>query len=216
MRGTKLILGGLVFLVGITGVTAFAANIGYSGGGRTTTAEADPAPVTPDLMAQIDAARWDAVQRMEKARLEAERRAEAQRRDAGIRAKVSRFGLSWPHVDMITSHFGPRRRGTHSGMDILCSKQGGEPIHAAAPGRVTSATTMPVYGRAAIISHQNGTRTLYAHMWSVKVRAGQWVERGQVIGTCGSTGNSTNPHLHFEFYRNGRPVNPLHHLPAWT
>lgn len=206
-----------MFLVGITGVTAFAANIGYSGGGRVPAAAAEPAPVlTPDLMAQIDAARWEAVQRMEKARLEAERRAELARRDAAIRAKVSRFGLSWPHVNMITSPFGPRRRGSHSGMDILCSPTGGEPIYAAAPGTVIAAANMPVYGRAAIIRHQDGTKTLYAHMWSVKVRAGQWVDRGAVLGTCGSTGNSTNPHLHFEYYRNGRPVNPHHHLPAWT
>ncbi|HVL89876.1 MAG TPA: peptidoglycan DD-metalloendopeptidase family protein [Actinomycetota bacterium] len=223
MRATKWWVAILTVFVGaITGVAAFGANIGFSGGGGGRVSSQSN-EISPDVVAAVEQARWEAVQRMEAARIEAERlaekqrrEAEKQRREAAIRAKVSRYGLSWPHVDMITSHFGNRRRGFHNGMDILCSKTGGEPIFAAAPGRVIASNNMPVYGRAVILQHQNGTKTLYAHMWSLRVRAGEWVERGQVVGTCGSTGNSTNPHLHFEFYRNGRTVNPLHHLPAWT
>lgn len=216
MRQIKVWAGGLSIIgIMITGVSAFGANIGgpAGGGGRiSASAPQQPAPVDA---ATIDAARWAAVKRIEQARREADRRLQAWLAEQAIRAKVSRSGLSWPRVDMITSHFGPRRRGSHHGMDILCSRQGGEPIYAAAPGRVVTASTLPIYGRAAVVQHPNGTRTLYAHMWSVKVHAGDRVERGQAIGTCGSTGNSTAPHLHFEFYLKGRPVNPLHHLPAW-
>lgn len=149
-------------------------------------------------------------------RVQKERRRKSDELASTVRRKVSRAGLSWPRVDMITSHFGRRRSGKHSGMDILCSRKGGEPIFAANNGRVHTARTMPIYGKAVILVHGGQTKTLYAHLSWISVRAGQQVRRGQVIGYCGSTGNSTAPHLHFEYYRGGRPINPLHYLPAWT
>ena len=71
------------------------------------------------------------------------------------------------------------------------------------------------YGEYVIINHHDGTMTLYAHMLagSRKVSQGQEVSQGQVLGTVGSTGNSTGPHLHFEVRVGGVPVNPINYLP---
>lgn len=150
----------------------------------------------------------------ERARIEHEKRERA--RIEAIRKKVSREGLSWPRVDRITSYWGLRRSGFRHGTDIACSKGGWDPIYAAADGRVAVAAYLPIYGRAIILQNSPTMRTLYGHMWSLKVKAGDWVRRGQVIGACGSTGNSTGPHLHFEVYRDGKPVDPLPRLPAWS
>lgn len=71
------------------------------------------------------------------------------------------------------------------------------------------------YGEYIVISHGDGTMTLYGHMLagSRKVQKGDHVSQGQVIGTVGSTGNSTGTHLHFEVRVGGKPVNPLPYLP---
>jgi len=69
------------------------------------------------------------------------------------------------------------------------------------------------YGRMVIIDHGNGYQTLYAHLNSYSVEAGQSVARGQVIGHCGRTGNATGPHLHFEVIKGGARLNPLSFLP---
>jgi murein DD-endopeptidase MepM/ murein hydrolase activator NlpD len=64
-----------------------------------------------------------------------------------------------------------------------------------------------------IIDHGNGFQTLYSHLQSYYVRVGQAVARGEPIGSRGSTGNSTGPHLHFEIHLWGAPVNPQLYLP---
>lgn len=153
---------------------------------------------------------------IESNRIDAARERAKRERIEAIRRKVSPEGLSWPRVDRITSYWGQRRRGFHHGTDIACSKGGWDPIYAAADGRVMVAGTLPVYGRAIILQNSPTMRTLYGHMWSLKVKAGDWVRRGQIIGACGSTGLSTGPHLHFEVYRDGKAVDPLPRLPAWT
>lgn len=88
----------------------------------------------------------------------------------------------------------------HKGVDIGAPT--GTPLYAAASGRVSIARSgwNGGYGTMVIITHDNGTRTLYAHMSKLSVSTGQYVEKGQVIGAIGSTGRSTGPHLHFEVY----------------
>ena len=90
----------------------------------------------------------------------------------------------------------------------------GEPIFAADSGVVIySGTISGGYGNLVAIDHQNGYLTLYAHLNSLSLSCGQSVTRGQAVGTCGSTGNSTGAHLHFEVRQNGGFINPRYVLP---
>ena len=89
----------------------------------------------------------------------------------------------------------------HNGADICAAY--GVPIIASDSGVVVTATYHWSYGNYVVIDHGNGWRTLYGHMSSIAVSAGQGVARGQVIGYIGSTGNSTGNHCHFEMYQNG-------------
>ena len=116
-----------------------------------------------------------------------------------------------PIDGVITSRFGMRASGRHTGLDIAGSS--GTPIKAAAGGTVTSVTHSNVsYGNCVIISHGNGVQTLYAHCLETYVEVGQSVAQGEVIAARGSTGNSTGPHLHFEVRVNGEMVNPEYYV----
>ena len=106
----------------------------------------------------------------------------------------------------------------HTGVDFACPS--GTPILATKAGKVITSTalrrpngTYKSYGEYIVISHGDGTMSLYAHMSSRAVSAGTQVSQGQVIGYIGSTGNSTGPHLHFEIWVNGKRVNPTPYLP---
>lgn len=114
----------------------------------------------------------------------------------------------------VSSEFGPRNSPTsgasevHSGIDL--PKPTGTPIRAVKGGTVNVSKADPSgYGEWIEIRHDDGTSTRYAHMSKRDVSQGAKVQQGQVIGQVGSTGNSTGPHLHFE-YRNsqGQAVNP--------
>lgn len=100
----------------------------------------------------------------------------------------------------------------HSGMDLAAPM--GTPIVAAGDGIVAWTKVGQSYGNYAMVIHQNGYATLYAHMSAFNVVADQYVEAGQVIGFVGSTGFSTGPHLHFELRANGIPVNPAQYIPS--
>ncbi len=67
------------------------------------------------------------------------------------------------------------------------------------------------YGRSILIDHGYGYQTLYAHLKEVKVRIGEKVKKGHIIGSIGSTGTSTAPHCHYEVRLNGKAVNPIHY-----
>jgi murein DD-endopeptidase MepM/ murein hydrolase activator NlpD len=94
----------------------------------------------------------------------------------------------------------------HQGADFAAPS--GTPIQAAGIGTVIHAGWHGGHGKTVILQHQNGLRTLYAHMSSIAVATGARVAQGQSIGTVGSTGLSTGPHLHYEIHLNGRAVNP--------
>jgi murein DD-endopeptidase MepM/ murein hydrolase activator NlpD len=98
----------------------------------------------------------------------------------------------------------------HLGVDWGAKR--GTPLYAVAKGRVVYAGWMRGYGKVVKIDHGGGFVSLYAHQSRLKVRRGNYVKKGQVIGYVGSTGRSTGPHLHFGLYRNGRAVNPLKYL----
>lgn len=123
-----------------------------------------------------------------------------------------RSGLVAPVAGRLTSHFGMRRHPVlgfvrmHAGIDFAA--RAGTPIVAVTDGMVTAAGRMGGCGIAVRIDHGGGLQTRYCHMSQMAAQAGQIVRRGEVIGYVGSTGLSTGPHLHYEMYRSGRPVNP--------
>jgi murein DD-endopeptidase MepM/ murein hydrolase activator NlpD len=104
----------------------------------------------------------------------------------------------------------------HPGMDIAAPM--GQPIYAAAAGRVVHAGWTGGYGNYTCVSHGTyqgrNLATCYGHQSRIVVSVGQYVGRGQLIGYVGSTGASTGPHLHFEVRLDGEPVNPAGWLPA--
>ncbi|MFE5853535.1 peptidoglycan DD-metalloendopeptidase family protein [Streptomyces sp. NPDC056500] len=96
--------------------------------------------------------------------------------------------------------------GYHTGTDFPAAT--GTAVRAAAAGIVQSALSGGPYGTHITLRHGGGLTSLYAHLSSMAVRAGQTVSRGARIGAVGATGNTTGPHLHFEARRGGRTVNP--------
>ena len=125
-----------------------------------------------------------------------------------------------PSSTYVTSAFGMREHPLfgderpHSGIDI--SGSAGSEVLAADSGTVAVATYSSSYGNYVTIYHSNGDYTLYAHMSSLAVTAGQNVTQGDVIGYVGSTGWATGPHLHFEIRVNGSPVDPLSYFSNYT
>lgn len=129
-------------------------------------------------------------------------------------------GFVKPIGGRITSPFGYRThpifnsRSFHSGVDIGGPNYGN--IIASNAGKVVYAGWYGGYGKVVIIDHGtiNGhaMSTLYAHMSTVKVSQGAYVQKGQVIGLEGTTGYSTGPHCHFEVRINGKPNNPLNYI----
>ncbi len=123
---------------------------------------------------------------------------------------VSRSYYAWPLLGSITSYYGWRKSGFHHGLDI--AEKTNTAIKASAPGRVSFAGYKDIYGRTVVIDHANGEQTLYAHASKTLVKAGQKVERGDIIAKVGSTGRATGPHLHFEIRKGDQTFNPLKYL----
>ncbi len=125
-----------------------------------------------------------------------------------------------PSSTYVTSRYGYRTHPIfgdqrfHSGIDI--SANTGATIVAADSGTVSVATYSDSYGNYVTIYHSNGTYTLYAHMSSLAVSAGQSVSQGDTIGYAGSTGWATGPHLHFEIRANGGTVDPLAYFSNYS
>lgn len=106
-----------------------------------------------------------------------------------------------PHHAPTWSNFGQRRinnevlQSVHSGLDIRAPF--GDPIRASNAGRVAMASDLYLAGKTVIIDHGLGVFSSYGHLSELKVKRGEVVEKGQVVGLCGSTGRSTGPHLHW-------------------
>ena len=140
-----------------------------------------------------------------------------------ISGPASNYGYIFPvagcSLANISNKTYPSYRG-HTGIDVNINVVG-KSVVAVKSGTVVTSTALRnssggyrSYGEYVVINHHDGTMTLYAHMLagSRRVSQNQQVSQGQVIGTVGSTGNSTGPHLHFEVRVNGRCVNPLPYL----
>jgi LysM repeat protein len=117
--------------------------------------------------------------------------------------------FTWPTQGILTQRYW----SGHLGIDI--ANRTGTPIRAADAGYVVQAGVDTWgYGNQVLIDHGNGYLTRYAHLHTIKVKAGDFVEKNQVIGTMGSTGRSTGPHLHFEIIYGNTRRNPLGFLPG--
>ena len=139
----------------------------------------------------------------------------------------SESGFLWPlpsNRNTLSSLFGSRkdpftgRPGNHTGIDVPAPKN--TPIYAAKSGVVTTSVrgsgSSWSYGNYVVVSHSDGTSTLYAHMNSRAVSKGETVSQGQIIGYVGTTGRSTGYHLHFEVRVNGTRKDPINYFPSTT
>jgi len=122
----------------------------------------------------------------------------------------------FPVRGVITSRFGYRRdpfngiRSFHNGVDL--ANRFGTPVHASMEGVVVDRGYSSTYGNYIRIRHEGGFETLYGHLKAFKVKIGQGVNQGQLIGEMGSTGYSTGSHTHFSIFKWGTAVNPLNYL----
>ena len=129
-------------------------------------------------------------------------------------------GYIWPtnSTRYVTSPYGYRicpfhGKEYHNGADIGAPY--GSPVLAPKSGTVIQAGWNGGYGISVMIDHHDGIVTLFGHMCDWNVSEGQQVVQGQVIGWCGSTGNSDGPHIHYTMYKNGAAIDPLPYLPGY-
>ena len=123
---------------------------------------------------------------------------------------TGQFIWPFPHTHSVSSLFEWRWGRMHQGIDIAGGSDYGQPIVAADSGKVTWAgNDGGGYGNYVMIDHGNGYMTVYAHACEVACSTGDYVDQGDTIAYCGSTGNSTGPHVHFEIRVDGTQVDPL-------
>lgn len=130
-----------------------------------------------------------------------------------IAEKIKKVPMGVPHRGRITSKFGYRHNPFtgkssehHSGIDFKGNY--GSRINATADGKVFFAGVKGGYGNCVILQHDNGIKTLYAHMKSIVVKKGQKINLGDKVGELGNTGRSTGPHLHYEIMLNDEKIDP--------
>ncbi|WP_061039472.1 M23 family metallopeptidase [Vibrio coralliirubri] len=142
--------------------------------------------------------------------------------DSAVRATMFRLipNDSPMAYQRISSSYGSRtnpisgKRHVHTGIDLTCKR--GEDIIAPADGVIeTVRPSKKGFGNFITMRHSFGFMSSYAHLQKFKVRSGQFVSKGDVIASCGNSGNSTGPHLHYEVRFLGRSLNPQY-LMDWT
>lgn len=119
-----------------------------------------------------------------------------------LRALASGFGMRIHPIYKV--------RKFHTGIDFAAVR--GTPIYATGDGVAYIPNNNDGYGNLIEIHHGYGFVTRYAHLDKYKIRNGQKVKRGEIIGYVGATGTATSPHLHYEVNRNGQYVNPIHYF----
>ena len=193
-RGRSVASMGVVVLTGVLCAAAFAAVDGDTGllpGASIAAAKSFSPGEHPGVTAKRIAAR------------------------ARILATIPSDDISWPLHGEITGRFGEARPGHfHEGIDI--PQPAGTPIRAASAGRVVMREEQLGYGKYTCVAHVTIT-TCYGHQSRFGTKLGAEVERGEVIGYVGNTGDTAFNHLHFEVRQGtrpwGKPMNPLKFLP---
>jgi murein DD-endopeptidase MepM/ murein hydrolase activator NlpD len=126
------------------------------------------------------------------------------------------MGYPLAKESQITSGFGRRNQPTkgaslfHAGVDLAAPF--GTPVIATQNGIVKLSEFYGGYGNTVILGHREDIKTLYAHLSTINVSVGESVTKGQVIGSVGSSGVSTGPHLHYEVRLGSSAVNPINYL----
>ncbi len=121
---------------------------------------------------------------------------------------------------VVTSSFGMRKNPVtgnlvfHKGVDLAAPR--GTSVYSCADGEVVSTGFDSVYGNYVIVRHEGGKESLYGHLAAVKIELRERVKSGTILGTVGSTGQSTGPHLHFEIHENGIPKDPAGFIKGTT
>ena len=130
------------------------------------------------------------------------------------RIKVLKGEFIWPIFgSRITSRLGKRWGVNHRGLDIATAIGG--IVLAAQKGVVVKAGAHGGYGNTVFLRHDQGYRTIYAHLSTTLLKEGDRVKKGQIIALSGNSGRSTGPHLHFEIECGGIPLNPENFLPSF-
>jgi hypothetical protein len=111
-------------------------------------------------------------------------------------------------------HPATNQKAFHNGVDFILPA--GNSVYAAAGGTVVKAEKSGDYGNLVVVRHGKALTTYYAHLEKMLVKNGDRVDAGQLIGTVGSTGASTGPHLHFEVLKDSKPVDPVPYLDMWV
>ncbi len=120
----------------------------------------------------------------------------------------------------LSSKFGSRRhpikhtKRHHNGVDLAAPEN--SHVRAIASGRVIFAGVYSGYGKLVSIDHGGGYVSMYGHLREIRINIGEKVKAGDLIGRVGSTGLATGPHLHFEWRKNGKPLDPLKAFPFFT
>ena len=123
---------------------------------------------------------------------------------------LSPTSYRWPARGAVSSEYGPRWGRMHKGIDVAAPT--GEPVVAVEAATVVYAGWVSGFGNTVVLAHGGGIMSLYGHLDQVLAADGSRLDRGVQIGTVGSTGASTGPHLHLEIWRDGAPVDPRQFL----
>jgi murein DD-endopeptidase MepM/ murein hydrolase activator NlpD len=130
--------------------------------------------------------------------------------------RIPDIPFSMPGKGELCSRFGARRilnnipKNQHSGVDLAMNT--GEKVRAIAPGRVALTGDFYLGGKSVYLDHGSGIFSSYLHLSNIKVKKGELIKSGEVIGLVGSTGRSTGPHLHFAMKVKGAHIDPLHFI----
>lgn len=156
--------------------------------------------------------------RLTKAQLARHKREMSRQKKVYARNTSTRYwrgGFIKPVDNVVVGNFGRKSvingktRSPHGGVDLRAAK--GVPIRASAAGKVALVDDTYFGGKVVLVDHGLGLVSAYRHLSKIKVRIGQKVAKGQVVGLAGSTGRVTGPHLHFDFHLAGARMDPL----AW-
>jgi len=185
----------------------------------TALAQGGDAPAAPPLTTPVSAsAVWIGEVADDVRRRHATAQADVLSRVASLARGIEPLGEGFvrPVVGPVSSPFGWRNLSVagnrfHGGVDFVAST--GTPVAAARGGRVVFAGWGGAYGFAVYVDHEAGWQTRYAHLSRIDVVIGDGVRQGARIGAVGSTGASTNAHLHFEVRFEGRALDPLQFVP---